>query len=116
MSILNLEKTTPIKQQLSGDNLKILVFWAEWCTPYKYIMPIIEEIDSKLDGVDFIKVNTDEVPNVSDDLGIAPITTLPSLVFLKNGRERATLHGAIAKENIILIVERIKSGIDMSSR
>jgi thioredoxin 1 len=55
-------------------------FWAPWCGPCRMVAPIVEELASEYDGkVEFVKLNTDDNPNVAAKYGIRSIPTL--LVF-----------------------------------
>ena len=58
----------------------IVDFYADWCSPCKMLLPVLDEIDF----CDVIKVNVDEFDEIARKLGIMSI---PTLVFFKDGLE-----------------------------
>lgn len=63
----------------------VLNFWASWCGPCKMLSPLVEEIGAQYEGKALIaKVNVDEEPELARQFGVMSI---PTVVFLKNGRE-----------------------------
>src|SRR5437870_9649469 len=57
----------------------IVDFWAEWCAPCRAIAPIVDELAKKYAGkVTFVKLNTDENPEVPQRYMVMGIPTLRS--------------------------------------
>ena len=60
-------------------------FWASWCGPCKMLSPVVESIAEQFDGKVLVgKVNVDEEPDLARRFGVMSI---PTVVFLKNGKE-----------------------------
>ena len=96
-------------------NKPVLVdFWAEWCAPCKMFSPIFEKTQQKW-GSDFVfaKVNTEEVPGISQALGVEGI---PMLIFVKNKKEIGRQAGALRRNQFEQLLQRAKSTSKNRSR
>ena len=91
---------------LDSDKLSVIDFWAEWCGPCRAIGPVIEELAKEYDGkVKVGKVNVDHNPQISMDYGI---TSIPDILFVKNGEVVDKLVGAQPKANFVKKIEAHK--------
>ncbi len=89
---------------LDSDRLSIVDFWAEWCGPCRAIGPVIEELSKEYDGkVNVGKVNVDHNPKLSVDYGI---TSIPAILFVKEGKVVDKLVGAQPKSNFVKKIEQ----------
>ena len=69
---------------LQADKLSVIDFWAPWCGPCLALGPTIETLAKEYDGkVKVGKVNVDENPQLSINYGI---TSIPAVLFIKNGQ------------------------------
>ncbi|GAB3009142.1 thioredoxin [Niabella terrae] len=88
---------------LDSDKLTVVDFWAEWCGPCRAIGPVIEELSKEYEGkVNIGKVNVDVNPQVSTNYGI---TSIPAILFIKNGQVVDKLVGAQPKGNFVKKIE-----------
>jgi thioredoxin 1 len=91
---------------LESDKLSVIDFWAEWCGPCRAIGPVIEELATDYAGkVNIGKVNVDHNPQVSMNYGI---TSIPAILFVKNGEVVDKLVGAQPKSNFVKKIEQHK--------
>lgn len=76
----------------------IMDCWAPWCGPCRMLSPVIEELARTYSGkVVFGKLNTDNNRRVAGQFGI---TSIPTLLFFKNGKHVDTIIGAVPKSVI----------------
>ena len=89
---------------LSSDKLTVVDFWAEWCGPCRAIGPVIEDLSKEYNGkINVGKVNVDHNPEVSINYGI---TSIPAILFFKNGQLVDKLVGAQPKSNFVKKIEQ----------
>ena len=74
-------------------------FWADWCAPCKMIAPILEQLDSELEGsVNIVKVDTEANPELHKDYNIRSI---PTLLIFNKGEVLGQIIGAVDKQLIL---------------
>lgn len=88
---------------LDSNQLSMIDFWAEWCGPCRAIGPVVEELSREFEGkVNIGKVNVDHNPQLSMNYGI---TSIPAILFIKNGQVVDKLVGAQPKHNFVKKIE-----------
>ena len=83
---------------LSSDRLTLVDFGAEWCAPCKKLHPIMDQLADEYNG----KIKVVEV-----DVGVSPltamkfgVTSVPQLLFFKDGIVKETVVGILPKSKI----------------
>jgi thioredoxin 1 len=100
---LELTDTNFQEKVISSDKLTVVDFWAEWCGPCRAIGPVIEELSKEYDGkINIGKVNVDHNPQLSVNYGI---TSIPAILFIKDGKVVDKLVGAQPKANFVKKIE-----------
>lgn len=69
----------------------VIDFFATWCGPCKRIAPAFEKLADSLLSVQFFKVDVDEAPELVNHFDVS---SMPTFVFLKNGKEVKRVEGA----------------------
>ena len=80
----------------------LIDFWATWCGPCKMIAPFIEEIAAQRDDIIVGKIDVDQEMELAMQFRI---TSIPTLVLLKNGEVAATLVGYRPKAEILKFLD-----------
>lgn len=76
---------------LKHDGLVVVDFFATWCGPCKMIAPILEKFSKEYTLAKFIKVDVDELGEVSQEY---EISSMPTILFFKNGKVVEKVIGA----------------------
>ena len=80
-------------------------FYADWCGPCQLLAPVIEDVDAKhlAEGVTFVKVNVDNLPEIVQRYGIQSI---PTLIIFKEGKISGTSLGYLNKNQLLKFLEK----------
>ncbi len=103
MMALELTDTNFKTTVLDSDKLSVVDFWAEWCGPCRAIGPVIEDLSTQYAGkVNVGKINYDQNPELGVMYGI---TSIPAVLFIKEGKVVDKLIGAQPKANLVKKIE-----------
>ena len=98
------------EEQLNGigkDKIVIADFFAEWCNPCKMLMPSIEELAETYKEntqIEVVKINVEKAPELTKEYSIM---SMPTILFLQNGKIIDFLPGLISKESIVSKIEAL---------
>lgn len=99
MEILKISEENFEQEVLNSDKPVLIDFYADWCGPCKQMAPIVEEVAKAVsDNVKVVKVNVDEENDLAEQYGISSI---PTLVFIKNGEVVRNLVGMRDKDELV---------------
>ncbi|KAK9707293.1 hypothetical protein RND81_07G187300 [Saponaria officinalis] len=87
-----------------SNKLVVIYFTATWCGPCKHMEPTIKDLAAKYIDVDIVKIDVDELFNVSREFGVQ---TMPTFMFIKNGRQIDKVVGA-NKEELQRKIEKLR--------
>jgi len=103
MSVLKITKDNFEQEVMNSDKPVLLDFWASWCGPCRMVGPIVEEIAEETVGrVKVGKVNVDEEPDLAQTFAVSSI---PTLVVMKNGQVAQSTVGVKSKQAILNMLE-----------
>ncbi|MGM9998595.1 MAG: thioredoxin [Candidatus Bruticola sp.] len=102
MQIIN---DNSFKSEVLDSEMPVLLdFFAEWCGPCKMLLPVIEEMAETYNGqIKFVKIDTDESPNVARRYEVKGI---PTLLIFKNGQPVARSVGYLDKSRLQDFIEQ----------
>ena len=97
-------KTEEFDSAVEAAPLAMVDFWAGWCGPCMALSPVIESLAEKYEGKVLVgKVNVDEEPALAAQFGVMSI---PTVVFLKNGREFDRKVGVMPPDAFTSVLEK----------
>ena len=88
---------------VNSSNPVVIDFHATWCGPCKVLSPILEELDEEIEGVEFVKLDVDQHPQIA---GQNQVMGVPTVVIIKDGEVKDRFVGVQPKE---VIKEKITS-------
>ncbi len=96
--ILDVTSSTWDTEVIKAQGLVMVDFWAPWCAPCRMVSPTVEELAKEYQGrMKFMKLNTDENPEIASKHNIMGI---PTLMFFKDGRSLDSIVGAVPKQQL----------------
>ena len=94
----DVSQSTFATEVLGSDKPVLVDFWAPWCGPCKMLSPVIEKVAGQLgDRMSFVKLNTDENPNIAGSYGVSGI---PCLILFKGGQAVDRIVGFVPEKHI----------------
>jgi len=103
MNVLKITKDNFEQEVMNSEKPVLLDFWASWCGPCRMVGPIVEEIAEETVGrVKVGKVNVDEEPDLAQTFHVSSI---PTLVVMKNGQVAQSTVGVKSKQAILSMLE-----------
>ena len=88
---------------INSSSPVVIDFHATWCGPCKVLSPILEELNDEIEGVEFVKLDVDQYPQIA---GQNQVMGVPTVVILKDGEVKDRFVGVQPKE---VIKEKITS-------
>jgi thioredoxin 1 len=90
-NVLQVNQQTFEAQVLQSGEPVVVDFYANWCPPCRALAPILDRLADQFAGeIRFVKVNSDENPELSDRFGVAG---LPTLLLIRNGEVSSQIVG-----------------------
>ncbi len=90
-----------------ANGVVLVDMYADWCGPCKALSPILEELDGKVQGVTFTKLNVDDADEIAQNYGVMSI---PCVIIFKNGIESGRVVGLNMKDKYESELKRIVAG------
>ncbi len=89
-----------IRQEVFESDIPVVLdFYSDTCMPCKMLSPVLEELGkSYKDKLKICKLNVNENAQLADEYGVMAV---PTLMYVKNGREINRTIGFINKNEIL---------------
>ncbi|XP_006646720.2 thioredoxin Y, chloroplastic [Oryza brachyantha] len=84
-------------------------FYATWCGPCQYMVPILQEVSEKLgDKIQVVKIDTEKYTSIANRY---QIEALPTFIIFKNGKPCHRFEGALPANQLI---QQIESALEVA--
>jgi len=103
------ELTTTNFDQLTGDGIVLVDFWAEWCGPCHKFSPIFEGVSDKHGDITFGKIDIDAQPALAERFGVQSI---PTLLVARDGIVLYQQPGVVPASALESLIEQARA-VDM---
>ena len=92
MGVQELTESAQFKQSLlqAGTKSVFVDFFATWCGPCKAVAPKYEELSNAYPQAVFLKIDVDELNEISEEQGV---TAMPTFMCFKNNKKQEELKG-----------------------
>lgn len=101
MSVLSVNKNN-FESVKNSEKPVLLDFYADWCGPCRMVSPLVDEIADENPQYLVGKINVDEETELAQAFGV---TSIPTLVVMKNGKIVSQSSGARPKPQILAMLE-----------
>lgn len=109
MAVSEITKDT-FQAAIQSTETVLVDFWAPWCQPCLRFAPVFERVSGKFPDVKFIKINTEDQPELAAHF---EIRSIPTLMVIKDGDIIFEQAGALPEEALEQIVTKAKE-VDMA--
>ncbi len=102
MALVHITKDNFNKEVMESEKVVLLDFWATWCEPCQMIAPILNEVAEECPDITVGKIDVDEEQELAMSFGI---TSIPTLIVIKNGKAVDKAIGMRAKNQIMEMID-----------
>ena len=103
MSIIEGTKDNFEKEVIKSDKPVLVDFNATWCPPCQALHPILEEMAEESDDYKIVSVDIDDEDALAEQY---EVSSIPCLVFFKDGEEVDRKIGLQPKKRLIKMLEK----------
>lgn len=102
MALIHITKDNFNKEVMETDKTVLLDFWATWCGPCQMIAPVLDEIAEECPDITVGKIDVDKEQELAMSFGI---TSIPTLIVIKDGKSVEKAVGIRAKNQILEMID-----------
>jgi thioredoxin 1 len=91
------------KDIISGNDLVLVDFSAEWCGPCKVLGPILKEVKEEIgDKARIVKIDVDKNQGLATQFNVMGV---PTLILFKNGTQVWRQSGVMQKQDLLSLLQ-----------
>lgn len=83
---------TALKQEIAGNDVVLVDFWASWCAPCKAMAPLLDRIAGEYPGVRVVKVDAEAHEPLMAEYDVM---SLPTILIYRGGERVEQLQGKV---------------------
>ncbi|XP_077247563.1 thioredoxin Y, chloroplastic-like [Tasmannia lanceolata] len=92
----------------NSDKPVLVDFYATWCGPCQYMVPILNEVSESLqDQIQVVKIDTEKYPSIANKYNIE---ALPTFIIFRDGKPCDRFEGALPADQLI---QRIENALEV---
>ncbi|OAY74043.1 Thioredoxin Y, chloroplastic, partial [Ananas comosus] len=92
-----------------SDKPVLVDFYATWCGPCQFMVPVLEEVSEKLkDKIQVVKIDTEKYVSIANRYRIE---ALPTFIIFRDGKPCDRFEGALPANQLI---QRIESALKVT--
>ena len=86
-----------------GETPLIIDFWATWCGPCQFMLPIFTRLAKKYRTIRFARLNVDDAQGISQRYEVYAI---PTFIVFKNGKPVDKAVGAVGEPGLHMLAQK----------
>lgn len=87
------------------SGIVVVDFFATWCGPCKMLSPVMDEVESEITDVKFLKIDVDKEEELARRFSVMSI---PTIIVFKDGKIMSQHVGFMSKDEIIEMINSAK--------
>lgn len=91
--------------EIIKEGYTLVDFFADWCGPCKMLGPVLEELSSQYDDIEFVKVNVDDNMDLAQRF---QIMSIPTVYIFKDGAVVNKMNGYRDAEGVKEFISEAK--------
>jgi thioredoxin 1 len=105
MKTLEISSATEFEKVTAQDKPVLIDFWAAWCGPCKMVAPEVEALVEIYEGKAVVcKIDVDKQAEIATRF---QVMSIPTLVFLKDGKEVNRIVGYQPRQEIAKALDKV---------